>query len=123
MKLSALLVLSFVCGPVTMAYALDPSGNYVRDDGGTRVRVANCGQKICATNTWIKDPASSEKVGDVLVMSLQPASENTLKGTAYDGQRKMTYNFEMAVEPNKLNTKGCVLGKLLCKDVAWNRIP
>ena len=122
MKFRTILVLSLLCGPVTAAYALDPSGNYVRDDGGTKVRVASCGKNICATNTWIKDPASSEKVGDVLVMSLQPASENTLTGTAYDGQRKMTYNFEMAVQPNKLNTKGCVLGKLLCKDVAWNKI-
>ncbi len=122
MKFGTLLVLSFVCGPVTAAYALDPSGNYVRSDGGTRVRVANCGKNICATNTWIKDQTSSEKVGDVLVMSLQPAGENTLTGTAYDGQRKMTYNFEMSVQPKKLNTKGCVLGKLVCKDVAWNRI-
>ena len=122
MKFRTILVLSLLCGPVTAAYALDPSGNYVRDDGGTKVRVASCGKNICATNTWIKDPASTEKVGDVLVMSLQPASENTLTGTAYDGQRKMTYNFEMAVQPNKLNTKGCVWGKLLCKDVAWNKI-
>ncbi len=123
MKFSTLLILSLVCAPINLAYAMDPSGNYVRDDGMTRVRVANCGKNICATNTWIKDPASSEKVGDVLVMNLKPAGANKLTGTAYDGQRKMTYNFEMVVEPTKLNTKGCVLGKMLCKDVAWNRLP
>lgn len=123
MRFVTLTAIILALAPATIACAADPSGNWVRDDGNSKVRVAACGKDICATNTWIKDPASSEKAGDVLVMSLKPAGGNLLSGTAYDGQRKLTYNFDMTVEANQLRTKGCVLGKLLCKDVVWSRIP
>eukprot|EP01037_Dinobryon_pediforme_P007701 gene7701-7762_t len=103
--------------------AQNPTGNWMRGDGMSKVRVAPCGNDICATNTWIEDPNSSEKVGDVLVMRLKPSGGNVLRGTAYDAQRNLTYSFDMTVNPSQLNTKGCILAKLLCKDVIWNRIP
>ena len=114
--------LALLLGSAPAALAADPTGNYERDDGMTRVRVAPCGAAICATNTWIKDPASSEKVGDVLVMNLKPAGDKLLTGTAFDRKRDATYSFDMTVEPNQLLTKGCVFAKLICKDVAWRRI-
>ena len=114
--------LALLLGSAPVALAADPTGNYERDDGMTRVRVEACGAAICAINTWIKDPASTEKVGDVLVMNLKPAGDKSLTGTAFDRKRDATYNFDMTVEPDRLLTKGCILGRLLCKDVAWRRI-
>lgn len=97
----------------------DPSGVWLRDDGNARVRVAACGTKICATNLWIGDTSGGEEVGDRLVMSLKPDAAGKLTGTAYDEKRDRTYGMTMTVAKDKLVTRGCVLGGVLCKDVSW----
>jgi len=122
MRLISALPIVLVLGSINAALAADPTGDWEREDGMTRVRVEPCGNDICATNTWVKDPASAEKVGDVLVMKLKPAAPGLLAGTAFDRKRDATYKFEMKVEPDQLITKGCVLAGLLCKDVAWRRL-
>ena len=38
----------------TSATAADINGNWARGDGKAKVLIAPCGEKICATNTWIK---------------------------------------------------------------------
>ena len=98
------------------------SGVWQRSDGLAKVRIAPCGKAVCATNTWIKDPSSGEKVGDRLVMNVKPKETGVLKGTAYDPQRKLTYAITINVGPERLTTKGCVLGGLLCKAVGWARL-
>lgn len=100
----------------------DALGNWSRDDGNAKVRLAPCGAALCATNTWIKDPASSEKVGDVLKMSLKPSGTDVWKGSAYDPQRQRSYGMVMSLKGGKLQTQGCVLGGLLCKSVSWTRL-
>jgi uncharacterized protein (DUF2147 family) len=99
----------------------DALGNWSRDDGNAKVRLAPCGAALCATNTWIKDPASSEKVGDRLEMTLRPSGAQSWKGTAYDPQRQKTYDMTMSLKGGKLNTRGCLL-TVLCKNVGWTRI-
>jgi len=122
MRLIGVMQVAVVLGSIHAALAAVPTGEWERDDGTVRVRIEACGADICATNTWVKDPASAEKVGDVLVMSLKPIDPATLKGTAFDRRRNATYSFEMKVEADRLITKGCVLGGLLCKNVAWRRV-
>jgi len=97
-------------------------GNWSRDDGEAKVRIAACGKSICATNTWIKADDSSEKVGDKLVMTLKPSGAATWTGQAYDPQRKMTYSMTMTMNGGKLQTRGCVLGGILCRNVGWTRL-
>ena len=117
----------FLCGlaAVTPSVQADDltataMGIWARGDGQARVRIAPCGGNICATNLWIKDPASSEKVGDVLVLTLKPAG-GRLTGSAWDPQRKLHMSFDMEVAQNSLTTKGCVLGGVFCKNVSWSR--
>ena len=64
----------------------------------------------------------SEKVGDKLVMNVKSGGANILTGTAYDPQRKSSYNIDIIVAANRVSTRGCFLGKLLCKSVSWSRI-
>jgi uncharacterized protein (DUF2147 family) len=98
-------------------------GEWQRGDGQARVRIAPCGKALCAINTWIRDPASSEKVGDRLVMSVSPVDDATMKGKAYDPQRKLTFNVTIAVASRqRMTTNGCLLGGFLCKSVAWARL-
>ena len=104
------------------ALAQDVSGSWARGDSVARVSIAPCGAQICAINTWIKDGVTDEKVGDRLVMNVKPASASVLSGTAYDPQRKLSFNIDITVAANSLKTQGCVLGKVLCKNMSWSRI-
>ena len=118
----AIVTALFTLAVTTPALALDPNGTWARGDGNARVRIAPCGSAICATNLWIKDPKSSEKVGDKLIMKLKPKGDNVLSGEAYDPQRKMSYAMEMRVTKSSLSTRGCIVGGLLCKSVSWSRL-
>lgn len=104
---------------VSASQAADPSGTWIRDDGNARVRIAPCGNRVCATNVWIGDTSGGEEVGDRLVMSLRPQSANRLAGTAYDEKRDMTYSITVTVNGNSLTTRGCIVGGLLCRNVGW----
>lgn len=103
------------------ALAQEPSikGDWRRGDGNALVRIAPCGDKICATNLWIRDTSKGEEVGDKLVMTLEPQSPGAFSGTAYDPKRKLSYSIVVKASGGSLSTRGCVLAKMLCKDVRW----
>lgn len=117
---AALLVSS---APLAHAAPPDPMGNWARNDGTSKITIAPCGTNICATNTWIKDPDSEEKVGDRLILTLKPVSADELDGDAHDERRNMNYEMRMTVQPTSLKTSGCILFGLLCKSAEWTRIP
>lgn len=99
----------------------DPSGVWMRGDGNARVRIAPCGGDWCATNVWIRDTSGGEAVGDKLVMSIEPASESTLTGKAFDPKRDLTYSITIKVLKTSLSTRGCIIGGVVCKTVSWSR--
>lgn len=120
MKRETVFVASMLVCSIAQADALsDARGVWLRDDGNARVRIAPCGQKLCATNLWIGDTSKGEDVGDKLVMTLKPNSASTLKGTAYDPKRKLTFSMTLRVERKGLMTRGCVAGGLICKNTSW----
>ncbi|MCF3641865.1 DUF2147 domain-containing protein [Rhizobium sp. TRM95111] len=105
-------------GPAAFApQSPDPSGVWVRDDG-----IARCGGDICATNLWIRDTGKGEAVGDRLVMSLASKAAGRLAGTAYDRKRDRTDAITLDVTQNRLLTRGCVLGGLLCRNASWTPV-
>jgi len=109
------------CGSALAASAPDPSGTWNRGDGNAKVRIAPCGSNMCATNVWIKDTSGGEAVGDKLVMTLKPKSADTLSGKAFDAKRALTYAIQLKVGGQKLVTRGCLVGGLVCKSVNWSR--
>lgn len=96
-------------------------GNWARGDGNARVRIEPCGQALCAINTWIRDPASDEHVGDRLVMKVS-GSGSSMAGTAYDPQRKLSYSLEINYGQSSMKTRGCVLAGIVCKSISWTRV-
>lgn len=96
-------------------------GNWARGDGNARVRIAPCGEALCAINTWIRDPASGEQVGDRLVMKVS-GSGSSMAGTAYDPQRKLSYSLEINYGQGSMQTRGCVLAGVVCKSISWTRV-
>nr|WP_296346017.1 DUF2147 domain-containing protein [Reyranella sp.] len=101
------------------AMAADPDGIWFRNDGNAKVKIAPCGEQLCATNLWIGDTSKGEEVGDKLIMTLRRQSDTELVGKAYDPKRDRTYSMTLIVERARLVTRGCILGGLLCKDVIW----
>ncbi len=97
-------------------------GNWARSDGIAHVNITKCGQDYCAKNIWIKPNWKTEKVGDVLIMKINAKSTGTYLGTAYDPQRNMNFKFKLNLDGNKMTTKGCIIGGLLCKSVGWKKI-
>jgi uncharacterized protein (DUF2147 family) len=96
-------------------------GYWARGDGSARVRIAPCGGALCAINTWIRDPASDEHVGDRLIMKVA-GSGSSMSGTAYDPQRKLNYNLEINYGSESMQTRGCVLAGIVCKSISWTRV-
>lgn len=125
MTISALIriALPFALGVAAgSAFAADPKGQWSRGDGNARVKVAACGAKLCATNTWIRDTSSGEAVGDRLVMSLKDRGAGRYTGEAFDAKRDLTFAFEMRVNGSTMVTRGCIVGGLLCKSANWSRL-
>ena len=104
--------------------AAEPSiyGAWARGDGVARVEIAPCGGAICAINTWIKPGVFDEKVGDKLVMNVEPSSAAAMAGTAFDPQRNLNYRLKINFSGKRMTTQGCVLGGLLCKNMGWTRL-
>ncbi len=48
------------------------TGDWGRTDGALRINIAPCGERLCAVNTWTRDPDSGDRVGDRLVLSVSP---------------------------------------------------
>lgn len=107
---------------IACAHADDAMGVWLRGDGAVHARFAPCGSDLCATNVWVKDSASDEKVGDQLVFNVHKEGANKLVGTGYDPKRKVSMTANITVAGDRLATEGCVAGGLICKSVSWTRI-
>ena len=107
------------------ASAGDPTitGDWSRNDGGSRITIGPCGKLLCAVNTWIRDPGEGELVGDRLVLALQPRDAGALTGEAFDERRKLRYSLLVSVHGNAMTTEGCMLSGVVCKSLRWIRVP
>ena len=99
------------------------SGDWVRADGASRINIAPCGERLCATNIWVKDPGKGERVGDRIVMSVTPRQRTILAGEAFDVRRGLTYSVQISLDRNAMTTKGCLVAGLVCRTIHWVRTP
>ena len=123
MRAHILLAMTLIAVPAAAATAgsEDIFGNWSRGDGAARVKVANCGSQICATNTWIKDPIhQNEKVGDRLVFTIKAANDEW-SGSAYDPQRKLKFSAKLKATGENMVTTGCIVGGLICRSTHWTK--
>ena len=121
MRAHILLAMTLIAVPAAAATAgsEDIFGNWSREDGAARVKVANCGSQICATNTWIKDPIKqNEKVGDRLIFTIKAANDEW-SGSAYDPQRKLKLSAKLKATGESMVTTGCIIGGLICRSTHW----
>ncbi len=106
----------------TAAFAADANGEWLRDDGVTKVRFSPCGAALCGSISWLKDPNGPAKVGQQVFFDMAPNGANTWAGKAFNPDDGKTYAGKMSLSENKLTTAGCVLGGLICKSFVWTRV-
>lgn len=119
-RLIGALVLAVLAGP---ALAQDAVGTWLRENGESRVRFSKCGDALCGTVAWLKNPAtSSSKVGQRVFYDMKPSGAGSWSGTAFNPEDGKTYTGKMSISGNQLTTSGCVFGGIICRSVSWSRV-
>jgi len=103
------------------AEAGDVTGTWLRDNGESKVSIAPCGEALCGSVTWVKDPDDQAGVGKRVFYDMVSAGENKWKGKAFNPEDGKTYTGTMTLNGDRLTTAGCVLGGLICRSVNWLR--
>jgi uncharacterized protein (DUF2147 family) len=103
--------------------AADPSGTWLRENGGARVRMAKCGDAICGTITWLKDPANTKsKVGQRVFFDMKPNGADAWAGKAFNPEDGQTYSGKITLSGSSMTTAGCVAGGWICRSVSWSKV-
>jgi uncharacterized protein (DUF2147 family) len=123
------------------ALAGDPTGIWLTEKGDARLRVAPCGDALCATIIWLRDPIDPQTgkpqiddlnadpglrarpiIGIHVAYDMKPSGRpdkwvghfyNPEDGKIYDGQL-------ILVDANTMRAEGCVL--LICAGETWKRV-
>lgn len=130
--LAAGLALMLPSGP---AAAADAKGEWARPTGTSRIKIAACGDALCGTLVWLKDPRNDDKnpdaakrsqplLGSQTVLGMKPTGKDgQWKGKVYNAEDGETYTGFIQMDGNdKLKLEGCVMGGLLCKGETWTRV-
>jgi uncharacterized protein (DUF2147 family) len=116
-----------------------PMGTWLSQNGGTKVRITDCGGKLCGKVVWLKDPLGADGkpktdrhnqdeskrarplIGVPVVQGMAPSGQNKWSGEIYNADDGKIYQAHVTVKSeNAMNVQGCVLG-LLCKSQTWTR--
>ncbi|MBN8535284.1 MAG: DUF2147 domain-containing protein [Rhizobiales bacterium] len=104
------------------ALAQDVTGTWLRENGESRVRFAKCGEAMCGTVVWLKNPAESKsKVGQRVFYDMVASGANAWTGKAFNPEDGKTYSGKMTLSGNSLTTAGCVAGGWICRSANWSR--
>lgn len=140
MKFATAAVLAGLICSTHAALAGAPEGTWLSEDGGTKVRIANCGGKLCATVIWLDEPTDAKTgkpktdklnpdpakrrrplLGLKVVDGMAPNGSNKWAGLIYNADDGHTYQARMQVQgAGALKVEGCVLA-VLCKGHTWTR--
>ena len=122
------------------ALAGAPEGTWLSQDGGTKVRLSDCGGKLCGTVVWLNepidrstgkpktdkhnpDPAKRARplIGLQVARGMAPSGPNKWSGRIYNADDGRTYQASFKVQSESTaKVQGCVL-RVLCKGHTWTR--
>jgi uncharacterized protein (DUF2147 family) len=140
--LRAAAILSVVVFSTSPAVAVDLVGNWLTENGRSRVRIADCGGALCGTIVWLKEPndpdtgkpktdknnsdagkRSRPLIGVPIVLGMKPNGADKWSGQVYNAEDGKTYSGNItAQDANALKLEGCALGGLICKGQTWTRV-
>jgi uncharacterized protein (DUF2147 family) len=136
-----LVALGLITTAMTSSPALagDPTGMWLSQDGDVKMKVARCGDAICSTIAWLKNPnddkgkpkvdlnnADASKrsrpiLGSAIILPMKADGADRWSGQVYNAEDGKTYSGSFALSgANKADLKGCVA--IICKTKSWTRI-
>src|SRR5713226_7785521 len=93
------------------AFAGDPTGLWLTEDGDAKVRIASCGTAICGTIAWLKEPNDKQTgkpkldknnadaaqrgrpiIGVAVVLSMKSDGNDKWSGQIYNAEDGKTYS-------------------------------
>ncbi len=117
----AFLAMAALASAQAAAPPQEAEGVWLREDGGSKIRIAPCGAALCGDVIWLKSPRAKAHVGQQVFFDMVRADQNSWTGHAVNPEDGKTYSGRMVVSGKKLRTSGCVFGGLICKTVYWVR--
>src|SRR5262245_4982533 len=121
------LGLSFGLVPAP-ALAGDPTGLWLTEEGDAKVKIVTCGNAICGTIAWLKEPNDKQTgrpkvdknnadasqrnrpvMGVPIVLSMKPDGSDKWSGQVYNAEDGKTYSGSVTLaNANSIKLQGCV---------------
>jgi uncharacterized protein (DUF2147 family) len=120
---------------LSVAFAAEPTGEWLVADGDARIRIEKCGERYWGVVSWERkpgvdtnnpDPAKRGRptLGMPVLLGMAPVEANRWNGQVYNSENGKTYTAHISLSgPDTLNIEGCILGGLLCGSQKWARAP
>ncbi|MEJ2375087.1 MAG: DUF2147 domain-containing protein [Pseudolabrys sp.] len=122
------------------AYAAGPEGTWMSEDGGLKVRLSNCGGRLCGRVVWLNEPIdrktgklktdklnpdpakrSRPLIGLKVVKGFKLIGRNEWVGTIYNADDGHSYHAYLKVkDAHTARLQGCVF-TILCRGHTWTR--
>jgi uncharacterized protein (DUF2147 family) len=140
LTLAAAALLAFTCAEG--ALAAEPTGTWLTQTGGSRIRIADCGGALCGTIIWLKEPTDPDTgkpktdknnsdaakrsrplLGVQIVLGMKPNGADKWSGQVYNAEDGKTYSGNLTYSGGtSLQLQGCALGGLVCKSQTWTKV-
>ena len=123
----------------TPAFASDAAGTWMSQDGGLKVQLVDCGDRICGRVVWLGEPLDratgqpktdkqnpdpakrSHPLLGLPVMQMAPTGKNDWSGTIYNAEDGRVYRAHLSVKDGHTAVlQGCML-VVLCRGHTWTR--
>ncbi|QDM15990.1 DUF2147 domain-containing protein [Tardiphaga sp. vice352] len=121
MVIARILIIALALSASSAQAADELMGAWQRGDGIARVKVAPCGKVICMTNIYIRPDVTDEKVGERIEFDVKSSGAD-LAGTVLDPKTGKSYSATIVVDGDRMSTRGCILGGVICKSTEWTRL-
>lgn len=119
--------------------AADPAGTWLTQQGDARIKVSRCGQRICGTIVWLKEPIDkstgkpqvddknpnpakrNRKIIGLRIFALQPSGSDKWDGQIYNADDGQSYAVSITISAAaKLEVRGCA--GAFCGSETWTRV-
>ena len=115
----------------------DPAGYWATEKNESQIHITHCGDKLCGSIFWMKEPADSKgalkldkenedeakrkrSLLGLQLISMKP-EDDYWKGTVYNPQNGKTYDATLKIlSHSQVELKGCV-AYILCGGQKWTR--
>ena len=117
-------IVVFALAASTLAAPADagPTGLWNRDDGLGGVRITTCGDALCGHVVWLRDKDGPAFIGQKVLFDMRQTAADIWSGTAHNPEDGRDYAGTMTLAGDRLVTRGCVFGGLICKSETWQRV-